>query len=209
MSWLQRLGGSPGREEEPDPEEAERASGVVRRSSPGLAALWEGVKEGGDHAVLDLGPAAGDHLTLFSSFAGQVCFGDLLPEPPRGAALRSALAAIPTHGRLPYDVILLWNVLDRVTPEERRAIVRRVTEISARGARLYAVVESSDEPTTRPLRFKLLDRTHVRQEPVGPPERAGARLLPAEVERLLAPWEVVRAFTLRVGLREYVAVRGG
>lgn len=210
MSWLQRLGRSPSREEAPDEEEErERAAGVVRRASPGLGALWEGVREGGDHAVLDLGPAAGDHLSLFSSFAGQVCFGDLLPDPPRGAALRSALKAIPTHGRLPYDVILLWNVLDRVTPEEQGAIVDRITEISAPSARLFAVVESSDVPTTRPLRFRLEDRTHVRQEPVGPPERAGVRLLPAEVERLLAPWEVVRAFTLRVGLREYVAVRGG
>lgn len=171
MDWLQRLGRAPGRDEKPEDEEEDRDAGVVRRSSPGLAALFEGVEEGGDHAILDLGPAVGAHLSLFSSFAGQVCFGDLLPHPPRGRALEAALDAIPTHGRLPYDVVLLWNVLDRVTPEERAAIVRKVTDITAPGARLYAVAESSDEPTTRPLRFTLLDRTHVEQRPAGPRSR--------------------------------------
>jgi hypothetical protein len=32
-------------------------------------------------------------------------------------------------------------------------------------------------------------------------------MLPAQVERTLAPFKVVRAFTLKGGLREYMAVR--
>jgi hypothetical protein len=32
-------------------------------------------------------------------------------------------------------------------------------------------------------------------------------LLPAQVEKLLEPFDVVRAFTLRTGMREYMAVK--
>ena len=48
----------------------------------------------------------------------------------------------------------------------------------------------------------------MRYEPAGAPRPARSPLLPAEVERLLAPFHVVRAFTLKGGLREYLGVRG-
>jgi hypothetical protein len=50
-----------------------------------------------------------------------------------------------------------------------------------------------------------LDRVSV--QVVGPPEAAQPALLPAPVERLLRPFTIMHAFTLRSGLREYVAVK--
>jgi hypothetical protein len=47
----------------------------------------------------------------------------------------------------------------------------------------------------------------MRCEATGPARSTPPRLLPAQVERVLAPFKVVRAFTLKGGLREYVAVR--
>jgi hypothetical protein len=47
----------------------------------------------------------------------------------------------------------------------------------------------------------------VVQQPLGDPVPAGPELLPAEVERLVRPFQVIHAFTLRPAYREYVAVR--
>ncbi len=208
MSWLERI--RPTRPEGfGSAEPATEARAPVERAAPGIAALFAGLGPGEGHSVLDLGPAAESHLRLYCGFARQIRFADLLPQPPRGAALGAVLRALPPHDRLPYDLVLGWNILDRLDPEERTLVIGRLAEITAPDARLYIVVDTSGAPTTQPLRFNLLDVDRVRQRAVGRPEPAHQQLLPAHVERLLAPFEVLHAFTLRTGLREYVAVRGG
>ena len=67
------------------------------------------------------------------------------------------------------------------------------------------VIEASDRVGRRPLRFMIEDLGRMRYELIGPVRPAPSHLLPAEVERLLAPFQVERAFTLSDGLREYVA----
>ena len=86
-------------------------------------------------------------------------------------------------------------------------LVQRLVDLTAVGARLYVLVDGSGEATPRPLAFSLLSTDRVSQEPVGPPHPAYPQLLPAAVERLLRPFEVVQAFTLRGGWREYLAIR--
>lgn len=208
MSWLERI--RPTRPEATRPSEpVAEVRAPTERAAPGVAALFAGLGPGEGHSVLDLGPAAESHLRLYCGFARQIRFADLLPQPPRGAALRAALGALPPNDRLPYDLVLGWNLLDRLDPEERTLVVGRLAEITAADARLYIVVDASGASTTQPLRFNLLDVDRVSQRPVGRPVPAHRQLLPAQVERLLAPFEVVHAFTLRTGLREYVAVKGG
>jgi len=179
----------------------------VERAAPGVAALFAGLSQDGRHAVLDFGTAAETKLHLYSGFARRIRFADLLTDPPHGDAWAAALRALPPHPDQPYDLVLAWNLLDRLAPEERPPLVERLTQLTVSGARLYVVVDISKEPNTRPLRFTLLDADRVRQQAVGPPHPAQPQLLPAEVERLLEPFRVVHAFTLRRGLREYVAIR--
>lgn len=179
----------------------------VVRAAPGVSALFAGVKPDGSHAILDLGPSAEPHFRLYSHFARSIRFGDLLPRLPYGSTWHVADGALPPGPRQPYDLVLAWNLLDRLTPEERPRLVERVAQITAPGARLYVVVDASGARFSRPLRFTLVDLERVSQQIAGPPEPAGRELLPGDVERVLAPFEIVHAFTLRVGLREYVAVK--
>jgi hypothetical protein len=207
VDWLRRIRGPPLREAAATaPEETVRAS--IERAAPGVAALFAGVREDGSHAVLDLGAAAETTLGLYSGFARRIRFADLLTDPPHGEAWAAELRALPRHPDQPYDLVLAWNLLDYLAPEERPPLVERLTQLTASGARLYVLVDASGEPNTHPLRFNLLGVDRVGQQVVGPPRPAQPQLLPAEVERLLAPFQVVHAFTLRLGLREYVAVRG-
>lgn len=203
MDWLRRT-----RRTSP-PEAGESVQAPLERAAPGVAALFAGLREDGSHAVLDFGSATETNLRLYSGFARRIRFAGLLTDPPHGEAWAAALGALPPHPEQPYDLVLVWNLLDRLAPEERPLLVERLVQLTAPGARLYLVVDASSEPNTRPVRFTLLDFDRVRQEAVGPPHPPQPQLLPAEVERLLEPFRVAHGFTLRHNLREYVAIRGG
>lgn len=206
MNWLSRIrSGSP--PPSPDREEQNGSPPPTARAAPGVAALFEGLPRDGSHTVLDLGPSAEAHLRVYGPFARQVRFADLLTSPPHGQAWSAALNALPPHPERPYDVVLAWNLLDRIWPEERPPLVARLAELTAPGARLYTLVRTSAEPTEPRHRFILVDVDRMHDEATGAPLPTHAPLLPAEVERLLRPFEVVRAFTLRSGMREYVARR--
>ena len=190
-----------------EPEETPRS--FVERGAPGIEALFADQREDGSHAVLDLGASAETKLRLYSRYARRIRFADLVSDPPLGSAWADALALLRPHPEQLFDLVLAWNLLDRLPPEERPPLVRRLAQLTTPNARLYLLVDGSGAPTAPPLRFSLLELDRVRQEAIGPPAPTHPQLLPAEVERLLAPFEVVRAFTLRLGLREYVAIKGG
>lgn len=179
----------------------------VERAAPGVGELFAGLRTDRRHAILDLGPAAGRNLRLYGRFARWIRIADLLTDPPHGDAWAAALEELPPLPQRPYDLVLAWNLLDRLCPEERPLLIQRLAELTAPGARLSVVVKASGEPTAHPLRFTLLGFDRVLQHAVGPPEPVQPQLLPAEVERILEPFEVLRAFTVRLGFREYLAVK--
>lgn len=212
MNWLRRIGdligpsgesteeAEPGPESDPGPESAERAA-------PGVAALFGAVAADGTHAVLDLGPATGSSLDVYRRFAGRVRFADLLAERA-DHGLAAALDALPSQPDRPYDMVFAWDTLDRLRPRARSRLVQRLADVTAPDARLHVVVDASEDTSrTPPLRFTLLDVDRVRCEPAGPARLRRDRLLPADVEDVLGPFRVVRGFTLKAGLREYVATR--
>lgn len=205
MDLLRRVGEilSPSGEASEEP-----APGPVDRHTPGVAALFGGIDEGAGHAVLDLGRATGSSLRVYERFAGRVRFADLLAIRSE-RTLAAALSAIPSQPERPYDLLFAWNTLDRIPPPDRSRLVRRLTEVSARDARLHVVADASEGTTTAevPVRFSLLDVDRMRYELDGTARPVRDRLLPADMEELLAPFRVVRGFTSQTGLREYVAVR--
>lgn len=209
MDWLRRIGGAASSA----PPEADQASQeAVEGAAPGIAALFDGVREDGTHTVLDLGPATDSKLRVYGRFARRMRFVDLLATTASGpggvpdTGWAGTLGALDQQPDPPYDLLFAWDMLDRLPPEERPRLVERLAAVSALNARLHVVVEASERPTARPLRFTLLDVDRVRYEAVGPARPSRPRIHSAEVERVLAPFHVIRAFTLKVGLREYVAV---
>ena len=181
----------------------------MERRAPGLEAFFHGVSEDGSHAVLDLGPSVEENFRLYSRFARQIRFAGMTSDPPRGVALENALQALGPPRNRGFDLVLAWNILDLLSSEEHPLILKKLVELTDEGARLYAVVDTSSEGRSRPTRFEILDRDRIRQEPLGRPRAIPSPLLPADVERLLGPFQVFHAFTLRMGLREYIGVKGG
>ena len=206
MHWLEWLRHRPSNDSTAEEHEsATRAP--VEWTSPGLAALFDALKKDGRRSILDLADASNSHLRVLGRFSRQIRFAGFVPSTPRGDAFAAALTELPPNTRQPYDVVLAWDVLDRLVPHERERLVKRLVELTAPKAWLYAVVDASGAEAARPLRLTLLDLDRVSQEAVGPPEPMAPQLLPAHVERLLKPFEIVHAFTLRAGRREYVMRR--
>jgi hypothetical protein len=185
-------------------------SHVTEGAAPGIAALLDGIPDDGSRAVLDLGPATASSFDVYSRYARRIRFADVMGDggwpgnaDPREGLLRT-LAAPPER---PQDLILAWDVLDRLYPEDRPRLVEWLAAAAARGARLHAVARGSESSLTGAVRFSLAGTDRLRFEPVpgGNPPRG--RILPAEVAKLLSPFRVIHAYTLKSGLREYVALR--
>jgi hypothetical protein len=184
-------------------------SEVVERAAPGVAALFDGIGEDRSHSVLDLGTAADTSLRVYGRFARRIRFVDLVGNSRSSAAWAETLTSLPEQAEQPYDLLFAWDILDRLFAEERPGFVAHLRKVSAPDARLHLVVDNSQGATTQPRRFTLTDVDRMSCAPAGPSRPARRRLLPGEVERVLAPFRVVRGFTLKGGLREYVAVRTG
>ncbi len=188
-----------------EPGAAAELSEVVERPSPGIAALLEGVSEDRTHSVLDLGSAASPTLEVYRRFARWVRFAGVLDQPVCDSRELEHLRHTPEP---PYDLVFAWDVLDRVAAEQRRSVVQKLAEVTAPNARLHLLVNTSVGAEVRRTRFRLVGIGRMRCEPSGPPGGpAPQQLLAAEVERLLRPFRVIRGFTLRPRIREYVAVR--
>jgi hypothetical protein len=206
VNWLRRIARPPPAAPEAP---ASPAPEAVEGAAPGVTALLSGVRADRSHAVLDLGPAADSNLRVYGRFARWIRFADLLGEsgwPRSGRSAGGLVGRIPAQPENPYDLVFAWDALDRLFPEDRPRLVERLAELSTPDARLHLVVRADDAPD-HSLRFTLLDVNRIRYAPMASAPLPRPRLLPAELMKLLLPFQVVHAFTLRSGLREYVAVR--
>lgn len=186
---------------------ASAAAEPVDRVMPGLAALFERVVPDRSHAILDLGSGDGSSLRVYSTYARWVRFADVLRDASSPEAWAGELERLPANPARPYDVIFLWDALDRVQPSDRAALMRRVSELCAPDARLHALVESPDNPSIDLMKYSLSSSDRLRIEPSGAPRPAHPPIKPADVKGTLEPFHLLKAFSTRAGLREYVAVR--
>ena len=203
MNWLRK---SEGVASSAAPAPDRSVSGRVERVMPGIAALLEGVSADRSHAVLDLGPAADSSLQVYSRFARWVRFADILSPSPTDP-WSTALDSIPEQPQRPYDLVYGWDILDRVEPDDRALVIAKLAELTASDARLHLIVNAGREGIRYPLRFALLDSDRICYQQAGGAVAVASPLLPAELERVVAPFRVSRAFTTQIGLREYVAAR--
>jgi hypothetical protein len=98
-------------------------------------------------------------------------------------------------------------VLDRLPADNRPDLVKRLTEITAPDARLFLLSAAPDVVPIGSLRFTLVDLDRMQYESTGDARFAHAPPMPAELQRILPPFELLRAFSTQLGLREYVAER--
>lgn len=203
MSWLQRL--RPG-SAAPSPSSKGAVRGATEGAAPGMVELVDELSQAEDYSVLDLGQASDESLQAYGRFSRWVRFAGLTGGESTPGSRTGIAARLPTPEE-PYDLVFAWDALDRLPAEARRRLVDRLAHITNEGARLHLVLAAPDTETVRPLRFTLVEPGRMRYEPLGRARPGWSRLLPAEVEEVLEPFEVVRRYNLKGGFKEYVAIR--
>lgn len=182
-------------------------TGPAERLAPGLAAFFRAVSEDRSHAVLDLGPGSSSSLRVYSRFARWVRFADVLTAAISPSGWPEISGSLPPHPERPFDLVIAWDALDRLPAENRPELVKRLAEITTPDARLFLLSAAPDVAPIGLLRFTLVDLDRMQYENTGEARPAHALPMPAELQRILSPFQLLRGFSTQLGLREYVAER--
>lgn len=179
---------------------------------PGLADLLASLPDDGSARMLDLGPLIVANFDRYIVHARRIRFAhvwcDALPTPGPGVDARVDPArAVPLGDRTaPYDVVLAWDVLDCLDPEDAVSMVHRVASVCRPRARLHALFTGTGSRPARPTRYAITGPGRVRPLDLESRALPASGLAPAELERQLAPFTVEHSCILRHGAREVVAV---
>lgn len=185
----------------------EAASGAIEEHrSPGLKAALAGAAARPGCRVLDLGPVVPANVAFLARFASHVSIADLSEDDGGGACphhWRERLAVAVGS----FDLVLVWDYLNRLDRPEARDLVDRLRSVTRTGAVLFLLIHEGPEMPARPVTYEIRGEETIRYRPADGSSVAAPPILPAEVGRLLAGFRVDASFLLRHGVREYVAVR--
>jgi len=179
---------------------------------PGLADVLRSLPDDGSARLLDLGPLVVANYDVYLHHARRIRFAhvwrDAFPTPGPGTDPRVDPArAVPHDDRTaPYDVVLAWDVLDCLDPDDAVSMVHRVATVCRPRGRLHALFTGAGSRPTRPMRYAITGAGRVRPLDCESRTVPAAGLAPAELERRLAPFAVEHSCILRHGAREIVAV---
>jgi hypothetical protein len=186
---------------------------VHEAQAPGVAWLFGDIDEEPRHSVLDLGAGSPSSLAVYSRFARRIRFADLggqLHGPNGWRTVDAVLTSLPEQPDHPYDLVFVWDALDRLLREYRAPLVARLAAITSPSAKLHAITRSVDSGGGGgglPHGFALLDTGRMTYDVSAQTVPATPRIMPAQMAQLLVPFRVVHGFTLKGELREYVAHR--
>lgn len=179
--------------------------------SPGLEEALRGFSDARRVRVLDLGSAVAANVEYLSSRVSYLQIVDAIDRgdgDSGGAAAMCRLDVLEAliDERLPgFNLILLWDVLNYLTPEQAERMMSAIARLCSPYARLHAIVFATDTMTELPNRYRIVDGSHLVYEPTTTEVRGAPDLPPAAVEKMLRGFEIEHSFVLRHGVHEYVA----
>lgn len=184
-------------------------------SSPGLRSAVAHLDTGVGCNILDLGPSMAATVRFFSRYRCRMRIVDLCAvvtgDPKRQARLagdpRAVINELLSGPPGAFDLVLAWDVFDRLDRRPAEAVVQRLAFLSRPGARLFTLFSTTRGQPTLPLAFAVLDEeTLLYRRQAGPPSHRPA-FNPAGFERLLAGFSTEVSVVLRHGVQEWVAIR--
>lgn len=180
---------------------AGRAVDEVERSTKALDMVLSALPEWQQARLLDLGKASGHTLAFLSRFCRRMTVAGLEPSRP-GSAL--SLDEQPGGSGDPFDLVLFWDLLNYLQPDQVAQLAAFLRRYSRPGTRLLALVYYSADMPAAPARFRIEDRKTVFWSHTGSGRRPCPRYKEQELVRRLPGFEVERVFLLRYGIAEYV-----
>jgi hypothetical protein len=111
------------------------------------------------------------------------------------------------EAELRFDGVLAWNLLDYLEAELVAEVFARVDAHCQTGAWLYALATYLHTMPEEPLRFKMVDREHLRHQVPSRRSRPAPRLTARDLARRLPGFRLHTSYLLRNGHQEFLFVR--
>ena len=183
-----------------------------RQTSLALKSLLHSLDGSTRPSVLDLGAATGENLAFLSGLGARLSIADLYrsllpvrdqlgPASDPSSFFDDLLPGVPGA---PFDVILAWDVLNYMTPEEIAWLTTSVGRRSKPGAVMLAFVASSGEIPVRPATYNILDEETLAVSAAAPRRRPAPRYSEPMLLRLMPGMSVESRFQLRNETVEYL-----
>lgn len=163
-------------------------------------------------AVLDLGKIRSGTVELFSAYRCRLDISDLpdllpLPDSEDDPEIRSQTlaSALALHEARPLDLILCWNLLNYLKPDDIRQLVELLAPRFKASTRLHALMEYASPlmPATPgawvPDASARLHASQVDEDQIDAP-----RYKPKELERLMPQLRPEKTVLLGNGLQEFL-----
>jgi hypothetical protein len=176
---------------------ARTGSRELRQRSLGLPRLVEPLVKGrsGSYSVLDLGPASRSTLDFFLGRGARVTVADF-----ERSSRRELFCSKPES---PFDLVLAWEVLNYLGPEDLGPFMDDLSPYVRPGATFHAFVSTGREMAATPSRYRIEDEATLVLDSathrVPSPRYAEPELL-----KRMPGLRVEHRFQLRNGMQEYV-----
>jgi len=199
-------------------------------SLPGLLGRLDGDRK---YQILDLGAAHGATVEFFSRYSCKLYVADLhrsllasrsspgpladglaeagaepnTEEDEEAAAAERARAfdnLLPYEEDTRFDLILAWDLLNYLEPEQIEFLGRRLSNFSNGSTKLFAMVAIHQEIPARPCAFRIRDPETLEFDALTDRTRPAPRHAEPALRRLMAGFDVESTCVLRNGLQEYV-----
>lgn len=183
-------------------------AGIQR--SPGFEVICQFLETEPAYTILDLGPSSTESLEFLSEMCDDLVVQDVFHSSVNNTGARSetfrfesAKAVSLPNPNQKFDVILVWDLLHYLSPEDRAPFVRRLAERCAPNAMVLITASSIAEIPPEPIHFKALRRDRL-EYCMGDERAESPGMTTRIVEQLMTGFVPLRNFQLRNGLQEMV-----
>src|SRR5690606_38926970 len=107
-------------------------------------------------------------------------------------------------GQTPFDMILLWNMLDYLDRGDIGRLSRQLAELCRPGTLIYGLVSTRPQIPVTPTNFKIVDQGNLIYQYTATTQRAGPRYGQVKLLESMPGFRVKRSFLLRNGMQEYL-----
>jgi len=161
--------------------------------------------------VLDLGLPMEQKFTFFSRFKIKLYFNNfpdsfckqLLRSQSQANWSEADFAHMLPDVSVKYDLILAWDYLDYLTPENLRVVTTRLSQCSHAGTWIYFLLTQHRKIPDQPATIDLLSGSQIRYIS-GPAIRDCAHYPPQIMEGLLKGYRIKKMVLLKNGIQEHL-----
>lgn len=186
------------------------SQGVSHRS-PGIQALCHHLRTLQHPNILDLGYKESKNVELFSTLCKHVYVEELYSSLMNWKKVHGSDAdgsfsenVLNFESSTRFDAIILWDLLNYVSPEQVDMLVRRLARYCHEGTRIFVIVYSFDDIPVKPQRFILQSDQQMTIIPANTAPRTLAYRTMAQLFRQLSGFKPDGAYWLQQGMQSGV-----